>query len=343
LDLRGKKVVVIGGAGLIGSHTVDLLTRRDVGEILVYDNFVRGSRENLASALRDPRVKVFEAGGDVGQTDILDAALKGADGVFHFAALWLLQCHEFPRAAFDVNIRGTFNVLEACVANGVKRLVYSSSASVYGDAIEEPMTEDHPFNNTNFYGATKIAGEAMARAYHHRYKLPLVGLRYMNVYGPRQDYKGAYIAVIMKMLDAIGRGEPLQVYGDGSQAYDFVYVEDCARANLCAMQADTVDRFYNVGTGRRTSIKQLAEMLLRLTGSKMAIEHRPEGLTFVKNRIGDPKRAAAEIGFTAQVGLEQGLAALIRWREDDRQRNDRDAPAPAAPATPARPREVAAR
>src|SRR4051794_36452210 len=152
-------MVVIGGAGLIGSHTGDLLVRQDVREVVIFDNFARGTHENLAGALRDPRVKVFEAGGDITQSDILRAAIDGADGVFHFAALWLLQCHEFPRAAFDVNVRGTFNVMEACVRRGVTRLVYSSSASVYGDAVEEPMTEDHPFNNQNFYGATKIAGE----------------------------------------------------------------------------------------------------------------------------------------------------------------------------------------
>ena len=176
------------------------------------------------------------------------------------------------------------------------------------------MTEDHPFNNTNFYGATKIAGEAMARAFHHRYQLPLVGLRYMNVYGPRQDYQGAYIAVIMKMLDALDKGEAPKVYGDGSQAYDFVHVTDCARANLCAMRAETIDRFYNVGTGKRTSIKELAELVLNITGSNQAIEYVPGGLTFVKNRIGCPKRASAEIGFTARVELEEGLRSLIEWR-----------------------------
>src|SRR5581483_3925150 len=179
--LSGGRFVVIGGAGLIGSHTVDALLDEDVGEVIVYDNFVRGTKENLATALRDRRVTVFEAGGDICQSDVLLDCLRGADGVFHFAALWLLQCHEYPRAAFDVNVRGTFNVFEACLAAGVQRLVYSSSASVYGDAVEEPMTEDHPFNNKNFYGATKIAGEAMARALHHRYGLPYVGLRYMNV------------------------------------------------------------------------------------------------------------------------------------------------------------------
>jgi len=315
MDIRGKKLVVIGGAGLIGSHTVDALVKEDVGELVIYDNFVRGTEENLAEALVDPRVKIYDVGGDITQPDILESALRGADGVFHFAALWLLQCWDFPRSAFKVNIEGTFNVLEACAKLGVGRLVYSSSASVYGDAVEEPMTEDHPFNNTNFYGATKVAGEQMARAFHHRYGLPYVGLRYMNVYGARQDYQGAYIAVIMKMLDAIDQGQSLKVYGDGSQAYDFVYVTDCARANVCAMKTDVVDRSYNVGTGKRTSIKELAEMLVRLTGTNQPIEYEPGGQTFVKNRIGSPKLAAEDIGFEATVDLEDGLGALIEWRD----------------------------
>jgi UDP-glucose 4-epimerase len=318
MDLRGKKIVVVGGAGLIGSHVVDRLTQEDVAEIVIYDNFVRGTHENLADALRDPRVKVYDVGGDIMQTDILQSAFAGAHGVFHLAALWLLQCYEYPRAAFDVNIRGTFNVLEACVAQNVGRLVYSSSASVYGDAVREPMEEDHPFNNTTFYGATKIAGEAMARAYFHRYKLPYVGLRYMNVYGPRQDYRGAYIAVIMKMLDNIDNGIAPRVFGDGSQAYDFVYVEDCAEANVAAMKAEAADRFYNVGTGRRTTIKELAEMLLEIRRSPLSLEYEPAGLTFVKNRIGSPRLASADLGFTARVSLRDGLAALIAWRDHHR-------------------------
>lgn len=316
MDVRGKRLVVIGGAGLIGSHTVDLLTKQDAREIVIYDNFVRGTPENLSAAMRDPRVKIFEAGGDITQTDILDAALKDADGVFHFAALWLLQCHEYPRTAFETNVRGTFNVLDACVRNGVKRLVWSSSASVYGDAVTEPMDEDHPFNNKNFYGATKICGEAMARAYHFRYGLEYVGLRYMNVYGPRQDYRGAYIAVIMKMLDAIDRGEGPTILGDGSEAFDFVAVEDCAKANICAMGADATDRFYNVGTGKRTSLKEVAEKLINLTGSNQPVKYAPRSqATLVRNRIGDPKRATAEIGFTAEFDLDEGLRRLIDWRK----------------------------
>jgi len=319
LDFRGKRFVVIGGAGLIGSHTIDQLVHRDVGEIVIYDNFVRGRHENIAGAMRDPRVKIFEAGGDITQTDILDAALKDADGVFQFAALWLLQCHEYPRTAFDVNVRGMFNVLDGCVRNGVTRLVWSSSASVYGDAIEEPMTEDHPFNNKNFYGATKICGEAMARAYHFRYGLEYVGLRYMNVYGPRQDYLGVYIAVIMKMLDAIDRGEGPTIFGDGSEAFDFVAVDDCARANICAMGADTSDRFYNVGTGIRTSLKELAERICHLTGCNQPINYAQRSqATLVRNRIGSTTRAAKEIGFTAKIGLDEGLRRLIAWRKADK-------------------------
>ncbi len=315
MDFKGKKVVVIGAAGLIGSHTVDQLVQQDVGEILVYDNFTRGTRENLENALKDPRVKVYDIGGDILQSDILNSAIQGAHGVFHFAALWLLQCHEFPRSAFDVNVRGTFNVLEACVANNVERLVYSSSASVYGDAVTEPMSEDHPFNNKNFYGATKIAGEAMATAFHHRYGLPVVGLRYMNVYGPRQDYQGAYIAVIMKMLDAIDRGEGPTILGDGSEAFDFVAVQDCAKANICAMQADIAGEYYNVGTGKRTSLKELAEKLINLTGCNQPIQYKERSqATLVRNRIGDPAKATKDLGFTAGIDLDAGLQSLIDWR-----------------------------
>jgi UDP-glucose 4-epimerase len=205
--------------------------------------------------------------------------------------------------------------MEACVKSRVARLVYSSSASVYGDAVEEPMTEEHPFNNRNFYGATKICGEAMLRAFHCRYGLNYVGLRYMNVYGPRQDYQGAYIAVIMKMLDAIDRGDGPTIFGDGSEAFDFVAAEDCGAANVCAMKAESTDRFYNVGTGRRTSLRELAEMLLELTGSSEAIKIAPRSqATLVRNRIGSPVRASEEIGFRARIELREGLKRLMDWR-----------------------------
>lgn len=319
MDIKGSRILVIGGAGFIGSHIVDELTKEDVKEIVVYDNFCRGVLSNLEEAQKDPRVRIYEIGGDICQTDILDSAVKEVDYVIHLAALWLLQCYEYPRAAFDVNVRGTFNVLEACVKNKVRKLIYSSSASVYGDAIEIPMTEDHPFNNKTFYGATKVAGEQMCRAFYHRYGLNYVGLRYMNVYGPRQDYRGAYIAVIMKILDRLDKGLPPIVYGDGSQAYDFIYVSDCAKANLCAMKSDITDTFYNIGRGIQTTIKELTETILKITHNDSNIQYEPEGTTFVKNRVGCPKKAEAEIGFKAQFELREGLERLIEWRRNHKE------------------------
>lgn len=324
MNLKQKRLLVIGGAGLIGSHTVDELLKEDVAEIRIYDNFTRGSKGNLSQALKDKRVTIFPAGGDILHRDVLRTAMAGIDGIFHFAALWLLHCHDYPRSAFDVNIGGTFNVLEALLQSGVKRLVYSSSASVYGDAVEEPMTEDHPYNNTNFYGATKIAGEHMCRSLYHRYKntpqhFDYVGLRYMNVYGPRQDYHGAYIAVIMKILDRLDQGLAPVVYGDGSQAYDFVFVKDCARANVCAMKSEATDNFYNVGTGVRTTIKELCELILEITASKLNIHYEPAGLTFVKNRIGCPRKASKDLDFQARVKLRQGLEELIAWRNSHKE------------------------
>ena len=175
MDLKGKKILVIGGAGFIGSHVVHELLKEEVAEVIVYDNFARGKISNLDVNLRDPRCTVFPDGGDIREVDVLNRAVSQVDGVVHLAAMWLLHSKEYPRTAFDVNIQGTFNVLEACVNNGIERLVYSSSASVYGDAAFIPMTEEHPFNNRNFYGASKIAGEAMARAFYDRYGLSYVG------------------------------------------------------------------------------------------------------------------------------------------------------------------------
>ena len=315
MEINGKRILVIGGAGLIGSHVTEQLLEEDVKEVIVFDNFCRGTHENLEKALKDYRCRIFDIGGDILQTDILNAAMKGMDGVVHLAALWLLQCHEYPKAAFDVNIRGTFNVLEACVNNNIKRLVYSSSASVYGDAVEEPMTEGHPYNNWTFYGATKIAGEHMFKSFHKRYGLEGVGLRYMNVYGPRQDYKGAYIAVMMKILDNLDNGISPVVFGDGSQAYDFIYVGDTARANVCALKSEVPFGFYNVGRGIKTSIKELTEIILEISGSDLPIKYEPAGQTFVTNRVGDPEAAINDLGFKWTVDLAEGLQRLIEWRK----------------------------
>lgn len=318
MEVAGARVVVIGGAGFIGSHVVEELLASGAGEVVVYDNLTRGKTSNLSTALRDPRCTVFPDGGDIREVDVLDRALQGADAVVHLAAMWLLHCKDYPRTAFEVNVAGTFNVLEACVKNGVKRLVYSSSASVYGDAVEVPMTEDHPFNNRNFYGATKIAGEAMARAFHDRYGLDYVGLRYMNVYGPHQDQTAAYTGVIPIMLNKIEAGEVPVINGDGTQAYDFITARDAARCNVCALTSSATDDFYNVGTGVQTSIDQLCRLILELTGSDLQVQYRPynaeDARRLVQNRIGSTVKAERDLGFRYRDELRDGLLHLIRWR-----------------------------
>jgi len=244
--------------------------------------------------------------------------MQGVDYVIHLAAMWLLHCKDFPRTAFHVNIEGTFNVLEACVRNKVKRLISSSSASVYGDATEVPMTENHPFNNKNFYGATKIAGEAMCRAFYDRYGLDYVGLRYMNVYGPHQDQTAAYTGVIPIMLNKIDANEAPTINGDGSQAYDFIDVRDVARCNVLALKSAATDEFYNVGTGVQTSIAQLCDKILKLRNSELQVSYNPysedDARRMVQNRIGCPKKAKKDLGFEYEIGLEQGLKELIDWR-----------------------------
>ena len=319
MKVKDSKILVIGGAGFIGSFVVSELLKTEVGKVVIYDNFARGKKSNVEESLNDPRCEVYPNGGDVRDIDILNDAMQDCDGVIHLAAMWLLHCKDFPRTAFHVNIEGTFNVLEACVKNNVKRLVYSSSASVYGDASQVPMTEEHPFNNKNFYGATKIAGEAMCRAYHDRYGLSYVGLRYMNVYGPHQDQTAAYTGVIPIMLNKIDANEPPTINGDGSQAYDFIDVEDVARCNVCALEEEVTDEFYNVGTGVQTSIKELCDTILDLKGSELKVTYKPysedDARRLVQNRIGCPKKASEQLGFTHKYDLRTGLQRLIDWRE----------------------------
>jgi UDP-glucose 4-epimerase len=321
MKLENSKVLVIGGAGFIGSFVVSELLKENVAEVVIYDNFARGKKEYLIESLKDPRCKLFPIGGDVREIDILDTAMKGVDYVFCLAAMWLLHCKDYPRTAFDVNIAGTFNVLEACVKNNVKKLVWSSSASVYGDAVELPMTESHPFNNKNFYGATKIAGEAMAAAFNDRYGLEVIGLRYMNVYGPHQDQTAAYTGVIPIMLNKIDANETPVINGDGSQAYDFIYVEDVARCNLDAMKSDTPYGMYNVGTEVQTSIRELCDAILRLKGSDLKVTYKPysadDARQFVQNRIGSKVKAEKELGFNYKYTLEEGLLKLIEWRDSN--------------------------
>jgi len=318
-QIKNSNVLVIGGAGFIGSFVVSELLKHDVNKVIVYDNFARGNPDYLLDQLKDSRCSIYKNGGDIRDVDILNDAVSEADFVICLAAMWLLHCKDYPRTAFEVNIKGTFNVLEACVKNNIKKLVWSSSASVYGDAVELPMTEDHPFNNKNFYGASKIAGEAMATAFNDRYGLKVVGLRYMNVYGPHQDQTAAYTGVVPILLNKIQANESPTINGDGSQAYDFIYVEDVARSNVKALISDIEFGMYNVGTEVQTSIKKLCDTILKLKNSNLKVEYRPytedDARSLVQNRIGSRKKAENELGFKFKYDLEEGLKKLIDWRK----------------------------
>jgi len=316
-ELADTRIVVIGGAGFIGSHIVDQLLDEAVGEVVVLDNFVRGQRANLEAARRDPRLRIVE--GSITDRSGLRRVLDGADYAFHLAALWLGECVNDPRSAVDVNVAGTWNVIEAARDCGLKKVVYSSSASVYGNALWTPMTEEHPFNNRTMYGATKIAGEQFFRAIYEQSKLDYVGLRYMNVYGPRMDYRGTYVSVIMKVLDRIEQGLRPVIFGDGSQAYDFVHVSDVARANILALRSEVTDEFLNVGCGVQTTINELVAELLALTGSQLEVEYRRSEQSFVTNRLGSTDKSTRLIGFSAQVPLAEGLRSVVEWRKADRE------------------------
>jgi len=318
MKLEKSTILVIGGAGFIGSFVVAELLKHPVIKVVIYDNFARGNKSYLAEQLKDERCSVFPFGGDIREIDILNTAMEGMDYVISLAAMWLLHCKDYPRTAFDVNIAGTFNILEACVKNNIKKLIWSSSASVYGDAVELPMTEAHPFNNKNFYGASKIAGEAMCTAFNDRYGLSVIGLRYMNVYGPHQDQTAAYTGVVPIMLNKIEANEAPSINGDGSQAYDFIYVEDVARANVQSLLSEQEFGMYNVGTEVQTSINELCDLILELKNSDLKVKYNPysqdDARAMVKNRIGSRKKAEEELGFRYRYELKQGLQKLIDWR-----------------------------
>ncbi len=318
ISLRDSRVLITGGAGAIGSNLCDLVVKAGARDILVLDNFVRGRRDNLAWAEANGPVQVIE--GDICDRDLVDELTAGIDVVFHQAAIRITQCAEEPRLAKDVMVDGTYNVLESAVRHGVGRVVAASSASVYGLAETFPTTEaHHPYANDTLYGAAKVFNEGLLRSFHAMFGLDYVALRYFNVYGPRMDIHGVYTEVLVRWMERIQAGTPPLILGDGSQTMDFVYIPDVARANLLAAEADVTDAVYNVASGTETSLRELAEMLLKVMGSDLDVEFGPErAVNKVSRRLADTTAARSELGFTAETDLEAGLRGLVEWWRAER-------------------------
>jgi len=313
--LAGSTVLVTGGAGLVGSHIVDQLIDQDVAEIRVLDNLVRGRRDNLAAAEGRKPIKFIL--GDVRDRTMVSSAVDGCDYVFHQAAIRITRCAEKPRECMEVLVDGTFNIFEAAVAADVKKIVYASSASVYGLADQFPTEErHHPYNNRTLYGWAKVMNEGIAHSFNDMYGMPSVGLRYLNIYGPRMDVTGAYTEVFIRWLDCIERNEAPVIHGDGSATMDFVYIEDVARANILALESQCTDDVFNVATGKETSLLQLWEALQNVTEAyDLEPQFAPVRRTNpVPRRLASSKQARERLGFVAETPLEEGLRKLASWR-----------------------------
>ena len=311
--MQNSRVLITGGAGLVGSHIADLLVKEGVSEIIVLDNFTRGRMANLAWAQEHGHLVIVE--GDIRDQKLLADIMQGVDIVFHQAAIRITQCAEEPRLALEVLADGTFNVLEAAVNAKVKKVVAASSASIYGMAEEFPTTESHhPYNNRTIYGAAKVFNEGLLRSFHEMYGLDYVALRYFNVYGPRMDIYGVYTEVLIRWMDRIIAGQPPLIFGDGKQTMDFVYIEDIARANILAAKASLTDEVFNVASGVETSLNDLAYSLAKVMGSDLTPEYGPERKANpVQRRLADIVKAKQLLGFEAEVSLEEGLRKLVNW------------------------------
>ena len=311
--LSGARALITGGAGAVGSNIADQLVRAGAREVLVLDNLVRGRRENLEWAAANGPVRLIE--GDIRDRELLGALMRGIDVVFHQAALRITQCAAEPRLAVEVMVDGTYNVIEAALAEGVDRVVAASSASVYGLAQQFPTDESHhPYGNDTLYGAAKTFNEGLLRSFHAMHQLDYVALRYFNVYGPRMDIHGVYTEVLVRWMERIDAGEPPLILGDGSQTMDFVYIEDVARANLLAASTPHADEVYNIASGQETSLLELAQLLIDVMGSDVQIEHGPERtVNKVPRRLADTTHAETILGFETTTSLQHGLEKLVDW------------------------------
>lgn len=314
VEVAGLSALVTGGAGTIGSHVVDGLVQGGAERVVVLDDLTRGRRNNLTAAASAGNVELVV--GDIRDAGLVRRLTEGCDAVFHLAAIRITQCAEDPRLAHDVLATGTFNVLEAARDAGVRKVIASSSASVYGLAEVFPTTESHhPWANETIYGAAKVYNEGLLRSFHAMSGLDYVALRYFNVYGPRMDMHGVYTEVLIRWMERIEQGQPPLVLGDGSQTMDFVDVRDIARANILALEAPATDSVYNIASSVETSLLDLAEALSAAMGrADLEPTFGPaRAVNPVSRRLADTSAAARDLGWSAKIPLDEGLQDLVAW------------------------------
>lgn len=304
------KILVTGGAGFIGSHIAEACLRRG-DEVVIIDNLTSGHRSNLASFIRD--VQFVE--GDVRDRKLLSICAAGCDVIYHQAAIVSVPYSiEHPRETHDVNIIGTFNVLEAAREAQAGRVVFACSAAVYGEDPELPKHEGMNTQPISPYGLEKLTGEHYAKIYHALYGLETVSLRYFNVFGPRQDPKSPYSGVISIFVDRLLSGETPTIFGDGEQCRDFVFVENVVQANLLAGSAPkAAGRSYNIGLGERTTLNQLVEVLGRIEDRPFSARYEAARAGDIRASYADISRARSELDYSPSVGVEEGLRRLLAY------------------------------
>lgn len=308
-SLKRASVLVTGGAGFIGSHLVDRLLALGA-RVRVLDNLSTGRMDNLEAAWTS--IEFIE--GDIRDIDTCRKATQGTIYVFHEAALGSVpRSMKHPDVTLDVNVRGTANVFTACREAGTKRVIYASSSSVYGDSERLPKREGDEGRPLSPYAVSKVMNEQLADVFGRCYGMEFIGLRYFNVYGPRQDPEGPYAAVVPRFCAAARRNEPLVIYGDGEQSRDFTFVSDVVEANLLAAGAPrgAVGRVYNVAPGSRTTVNDLAAVVLRTSGVIASCVHEEPRAGDIMHSQADASAAEREIGFRSSVTLEDGIPRVM--------------------------------